>query len=159
IRIEGTLAKLPPPNELEAHALARIGAPSGVRLACQLRPRNDLVVYPLLHPDLLTRSLTVAVEKFGEEQHVTILFVDLRGSTRLPDALLTYDVVCLLNHYIDELALAIDATGAHYSNFAGDGLMGMFGLEENADHGAQAALNWAFRILENLDRRNRDLAA
>ena len=106
IRIEGTLAKLPPPNDLEAHALARIGAPPGVRLACQLRPRNDLVVYPLLHPDLLARSLTVAGEKFGEERRVTILFIDLRGSTRLADARLPYDVVFLLNHYFDEMAIA-----------------------------------------------------
>ena len=159
IRIEGTLAELPPPNDLEAHALARIGAPPGVRLACQLRPRNDLVVYPLLHPDLLARSLTVAGEKFGEERRVTILFIDLRGSTRLADARLPYDVVFLLNHYFDEMAIAIDATGGHYSNFTGDGLMALFGLEGDADHGAHAALNCALRMLENLERLNRELAA
>jgi adenylate cyclase len=159
IRIEGTFAKLPPPNDLEAHALARIGAPPGVRLACQLRPRNDLLVYPLLHPDLLARSLTVAGEKFGEERRVTILFIDLRGSTRLADARLPYDVVFLLNHYFDEMAIAIDATDGHYSNFTGDGLMALFGLEGNADHGARPALNCALRMLENLDRLNRELEA
>jgi len=159
IRIEGTLAKLPLPNDLEAHALARIAAPPGVRLACQLRPRNDLAVYPLLHPDLLARSLTVAGEKFGEERRVTILFIDLRGSTRLAQARLPYDVVFVLNHYFVQMAIAIDATGGHYSNFTGDGLMALFGLEGNADHGARAALNCALRMLENLDRLNRELAA
>jgi adenylate cyclase len=159
IRIEGSLGNLPPPNDLEAHALARIAAPAAVRLACQLRPRYDLAVYPLLHPDLLARSLTVASEKFGEERRVTILFVDLRGSTRLAQARLPYDVVFLLNHYFVEMAIAIDATGGHYSNFTGDGLMALFGLEGNADHGARAALNCALRMLENLDRLNRELAA
>ena len=159
IRIEGTLGKLPTPNDLEAHALARIAAPEGVRLACQLRPRHDLAVYPLLHPDLLGRSLTVAGEKFGEERRVTILFIDLRGSTRLAQARLPYDVVFLLNHYFVEMAVAIDATGGHYSNFTGDGLMALFGLEGNTDHGARAALNCALRMLENLDRLNRELAA
>ena len=159
IRIEGALGKLPTPNDLEAHALARIAAPPGVRLACQLRPRHDLAVYPLLHPDLLARSLTVAGEKFGEERRVTILFIDLRGSTRLAQARLPYDVVFLLNHYFAEMAVAIDATGGHYSNFTGDGLMALFGLEGNSDHGARAALNCALRMLENLDRLNRELAA
>lgn len=158
IRIEGSLARLPPPNEVEAHALARIGAPLGVRLACQLHPRGDLAVYPLLHPDLVARSLTVAGEKFGEERRVTILFIDLRGSTRLAEARLPYDVVFLLNHYFAEMAIAIDTTGGHYSNFTGDGLMALFGLEEDADHGAYAALNCALRMLENLGRLNRELA-
>jgi adenylate cyclase len=159
IRIEGTLARLPPPNEVEAHALARIGAPLGVRLACQLRPRGDLAVYPLLHPDLVARSLTVAGEKFGEERRVTILFIDLRGSTRLAESRLPYDVVFVLNHYFAEMAIAIDSTGGHYSNFTGDGLMALFGLGEDADHGAHAALDCALRMLENLDRLNRELAA
>ncbi len=38
IRVEETADELPPPNELEAGALARIGAPVGLRLACQLQP-------------------------------------------------------------------------------------------------------------------------
>lgn len=98
VRIEETADELPVPNELEAHALARIGAPIGVRLACQLRPENDVTVYPLLHPDLSIRSRTVRAREFGEERRVTILFIDLRGSTRLAEARLPYDVVFLLNH-------------------------------------------------------------
>jgi len=68
-------------------------------------------------------------------------------------------VVFVLNHYFAEMAIAIDATGGHYSNFTGDGLMALFGLEKDADHGAHAALNCALRMLENLDRLNRELAA
>ena len=37
--------------------------------------------------------------------------------------------------------------------------MALFGLEGNGDHGAQAALNCALRMLENLNRLNRELAA
>jgi adenylate cyclase len=107
----------------------------------------------------MARSLAAASGKFGEERRVTILFIDLRGSTRLAEARLPYDVVFLLNHYFAEMAIAIDATGGHYSNFTGDGLMALFGLEGNADHGARAALNCALRMLENLDRLNRELAA
>jgi adenylate cyclase len=101
----------------------------------------------------------VAGEKFGEERRVTILFIDLRGSTRMAVARLPYDIVFLLNHYFAEMAVAIDSTGGHYSNFTGDGLMALFGLEGNDDHGASAALNCALQMLENLDRLNQELVA
>jgi adenylate cyclase len=159
IRIDETTDELPLPNDLEAHALARIGAPTGVRLACQLRPQNDLSVHPLLHPDLLLRASSVRGREFGEERRVTILFIDLRGSTRLAEARLPYDVVFLLNHYFAEMAAAIDATGGHYSNFTGDGLMALFGLDERDDYGARPALDCALRMLESLKNLNQQLAA
>jgi adenylate cyclase len=159
IRIDETAEELPSPNDLEAQALERIGAPAGVRLACQLRPQNDVTVYPLLHPDLSTRSHPLRSKEFGEELRVTILFIDLRGSTRLAEARLPYDVVFVLNHYFAEMATAVEATGGHYSNFTGDGLMALFGLEEDDDHGARAALSCALRMLERLDDLNRQLAS
>ena len=159
IRIDDAAAELPLPNELESHALKRIGAPAGVRLACQLRPQNDVSVYPLLHPDLSTRSLPLRPKDFGEELRVTILFIDLRGSTRLAEARLPYDVVFVLNHYFAELAAAVESTGGHYSNFTGDGLMALFGLEEGDDCGATAALTCALGMLTRLDDLNRQLAS
>jgi adenylate cyclase len=159
VRIDETEDELPPPNDLEAHALARIGAPVAVRLACQLRPQSDLAVYPLLHPDLSAPSRALPAKEFGEERRVTILFIDLRGSTGLAEARWPYDVVFLLNHYFAEMAAAIEATGGHYSNFTGDGLMALFGLEENTDYGASAALGCALRMLERLESINRRLAS
>src|SRR5881396_1724600 len=38
----------PPPAEAESRVLRRLGVPSDVRLACQLRPTSDLSVTPLL---------------------------------------------------------------------------------------------------------------
>jgi adenylate cyclase len=159
VRIDQTADELPAPNDLEADALARIGAPAGVRLACQLRPQNDLSVHPLLHPDLSIVSSSAVGREFGEERRVTILFIDLRGSTRLAEARLPYDVVFLLNHYFAEMAAAIEATGGHYSNFTGDGLMALFGLDESDDYGARAALRCASRMLERLDNLNHQLSA
>jgi adenylate cyclase len=44
VRIDKSADELPPPNALETTALARIHAPADVRLACQLRPRNDVSI-------------------------------------------------------------------------------------------------------------------
>jgi class 3 adenylate cyclase len=70
-----------------------------------------------------------------------------------------YDVVFLLNHYFAEMAAVVEATGGHYSNFTGDGLMALFGLEQNDDHGAGAALRCALRMLERLENLNQELAS
>src|SRR5262249_59124028 len=45
------LEQLPEPSGLEAKALARIGATSGMRLACQIRPTADIAVLPLMPAD------------------------------------------------------------------------------------------------------------
>lgn len=160
VRVEQSDAALPAPNELEANALARIGAPDGLRLACQLRPTSSLSVTPLLHPALAVPGSRVAYgTEFGEERCVTILFIDLRGSTRLAEARMPYDVVFLLNNYFAEMADAVDQAGGHYSNFTGDGLMALFGLQRPASEAAEAALECALHMLEKLENLNTRMAS
>src|SRR6202040_3735740 len=65
VLIADAAGELPVPAELEAAALRRIGAPSDVRLACQLRPDVDLSVQPLLHPSLVRTTRHAAGEDFG----------------------------------------------------------------------------------------------
>ena len=162
VRVEQTAAHLPAPSKLEADALARIGAPGDLRLACQLRPAADLAVDPLIHPRL---AFTVGANgaahgrEFGEERHLTVLFIDLRGSTRLAEKRMPYDVVFILNHYFATLADAVDAAGGLYSNFTGDGLMALFGLEDATGRGAEAALVCARHMLERVAALNRRLSS
>jgi adenylate cyclase len=51
VQVSAGRESLPPPGELEARALARIGAANGLRLACQVRPVADLSITPLLGAD------------------------------------------------------------------------------------------------------------
>ncbi|MDQ2695068.1 MAG: (2Fe-2S)-binding protein, partial [Pseudomonadota bacterium] len=48
VRVGAGREHLEPPNDTEARALRRIGAPPGVRLACQVRPHRDVEITPLL---------------------------------------------------------------------------------------------------------------
>ena len=158
VQIVSAVGELPPPNELEAAALQRINAPKNVRLACQLRPQVDLAVQPLLHPNIVSPADTLVDEEFGEEREVTILFVDIRGSSSLAEARLPYDVVFLLNSLFIALADAVEVSGGYYSNFTGDGLMALFGLDGNAVEGARAALRCALGMFQALDSFNKRLA-
>ena len=114
---------------LEAAALARIGATPGMRLACQMRPTADISVMPLLAADASAADGTVRGGLEGSERLVTVMFVDMRGSTTLGEAKLPYDVLFILNRFFHEMTQALAATSGHYSQFTGDGLMALYGLD------------------------------
>ena len=63
IRVLRGVDTLPPPSTSEQAVLARLLAGPSVRLACQLRPRSDTAVLPLLPPDV-SASETLTSTRF-----------------------------------------------------------------------------------------------
>jgi adenylate cyclase len=146
---------LEPASGLEAAALSRIGATPGMRLACQLRPSTDISVIPLLAPDAgaVEGSLRGGFE--GSERLVTVVFVDLRGSTGLGENKLPYDVLFILNRFFGAMTKAVAATNGHYSQFTGDGLMALYGLDAvDPATGPREAVRGAQEMLAGLDELN-----
>lgn len=159
VRVLHGLDSLAPPGLLEVEALARIGAPPEVRLACQLCPTADLTVMPLLPADATAQDVVGKGGLDGRECEVVVLFVDLRGSTTLGESRMPYDVLFILNRFFLEMNRALVATNGHYSNFTGDGLMALYGLEgEDPAQAARDALAGAKAMMAAMDRINRDLA-
>jgi len=101
IRVVGGLLSLPPASPEELAVLKRIGAAPNVRLACQLRPTNDLSILPLLPANATARDGFAQPDYLtGKEQEICVLFADLRGFTRLSERKMPYDVVFYLNRYL-----------------------------------------------------------
>ena len=50
VRIVKSDLPLPPPSELEQRTLYRVGAPTGARLACQLKPTGGKVEVEAIYP-------------------------------------------------------------------------------------------------------------
>jgi adenylate cyclase len=150
--------RLPEPIGLEAKALSRIGGTPGMRLACQIRPTADISVMPLLAADANAADGTVRGGLEGSERPITVVFVDMRGSTTLGEARLPYDVLFILNQFFHEMTKALTATNGHYSQFTGDGLMALYGLY-TADPAVWAvdALRGAREMLTRLDQLNAQL--
>ena len=152
------LDRLPEPIGLEAKALSRIGATPGMRLACQIRPTADISVMPLLAADANAADGTVRGGLEGSERPITVVFVDMRGSTTLGEARLPYDVLFILNQFFHEMTKALVATNGHYSQFTGDGLMALYGLyTADPAAGALDALRGAREMLVRLDQLNAQL--
>jgi len=114
---------------------------------------------PLLSPDAHARDGFVRGGLEGSERLVTVVFVDLRGSTALGENRLPYDVLFLLNHFFKEMNDALEASNGHYSQFTGDGLMALYGLDGDAARGTRDALRGAADMLARLDTLNSRLGA
>jgi adenylate cyclase len=149
------LEQLPVPSGLEAKALARIGATSGMRLACQIRPTADIAALPLLPADAGAADGSIRGGLEGRERLITILFTDLRASTGLAEGKLPYDVLFILNQFFYEMTQALAASNGHYSQFTGDGLMALYGLyAADPKSGPADAVRGAREMLERLDQLN-----
>lgn len=156
VAVTDGLDGLPEPNATEAAALARIHAPPGVRLACQVRPRAPLAVRPLIPAGDAPAYLSGDPARWGVERRITVLFADLRGFTALAERLYPYDSVFLLNRYFELMGRAVERHGGLVDKFLGDGIMALFGagIAPARDAGAADALRAARAMLEALDTLN-----
>src|SRR6266571_4838505 len=66
-----------------------------------------------------------------------------------------YDLLYVLNQFFHEMTKALDATDGHYAQFAGDGLMALYGLHAKEPAiGAADALRGAREMLARIDQLN-----
>ena len=160
IRVLRGVDTLPPPSASEQALLDRLHAGPSVRLACQLRPRSDIAVLPLLPPDIGASDTPRRddCEASDIERFVAIMFVDIRRSTALVEKRLPYDVVFLLNHFFDAVAGAVVNTGGMPNQFVGDGMMAIFGIHAGPREACSQALVAAQLIHSRLADMNRTLA-
>ena len=159
VRIERGLETLPAARPDEQRVLERVGAPPGVRLACQLRPVRDVAVAPLLPATAgPTHAAPRGDARGGREQEIAVLFADLRGFTGMAEHKLPYDVVFVLNRYCDVVGGAITRAGGVPNQFSGDGVMALFGVDRGAEEGCRRALAAARAMGAGIDLLNAELA-
>jgi adenylate cyclase len=160
VRVVGT--GLPPPSSREAFVLDRVGARANpsIRLACQLRPQADVGVIPIFPPtmsaDLLRRGYT---PNTGKERYIVNMFVDMRGSTKMAETRLPFDVVFLINRFLSATSQAVIDSGGQPNQFVGDGLLALFGLAVDRQTASRQALQAAAQVAVNVEEMNRQFAA
>jgi len=142
--------------------LARVGASANpsIRLACQLRPQTDVAVIPVLpanvSADFVRNRSRVNI---GEERYVVSMFVDMRGSTKLAEARLPFDVVFLINRFLEAASQAVVDAGGQPNQFVGDGLLALFGLDVDPATACRQALRAASLVASNIEYMNHEFAA
>jgi len=118
----------------------------------------DMSVVPLL-PDKASHKHSFAKPAYlqGREKDIAILFADLRAFTKFSEDKLPYDVVFVINQYFRHMGEAIESTGGHLDKFIGDGVMALFGLEDDPAVAAQKALQGAKAMADALEVMNTNL--
>ena len=107
--------------------------------------------------EVARQALESGVSLEGEERDVSVLFVDVVGSTALAERRAPVEVVALLNQFFDAVVRAVDGEDGWVNKFEGDAALCVFGAPiEQADHAARAlraaaALRDALRFVEGLD--------
>ncbi len=157
IKVTSGYLDLPKPSESELATLERVRAPDRVRLACQLRPRDDIGVVPLISSRRQSRGLHIDFDE-GRELLVTALSVDLRDSTTLAAGRLPFDSLYIVDRYVQCVSGAIEEHGGYVTSVAGDGVMSVFGVGGDAVAGARGALAAARSIWDGVERLSEDLA-
>ncbi|WP_204112501.1 adenylate/guanylate cyclase domain-containing protein [Shimia biformata] len=159
VRIHAGSEALDPPEGAELKTLQSVKAPPDVRLACQIRPRSALTVTRIVQPMQADGRQPARHSEQGVERDMVVLFLDVRGFTRISDNKLPYDVVHILNQFFDAAGEAIREEDGWIDKYLGDGLMAVFGRKAGAKTGSAQALRAAHRIdlaLETLNARIQD---
>jgi adenylate cyclase len=157
VRIQRGFEDLPSPSDIESATLSRVGAPASVRLACQVRPEFDVAVSVLLASPRPPRGRSLNLME-SRELTVTAMFVDLRNSTGLASGRLPFDVIFVVDRYVQAVTVAVRAHAGAVTSVAGDGVMSVFGLDGDAAAGARNALAAAEELWRLVEKLGADLA-
>ena len=95
-----------------------------------------------------------ALDIRGERRRLSILTSDLRGFTYLTQTLAPTDVVLLLNVYLEIMAEVIEEEGGVVDDFAGDGILALFGAPIARGDEEERAVRCAIRMQLAMDRVN-----
>jgi adenylate cyclase len=94
----------------------------------------------------------------GVMGEAAVLFVDIRGFTRLSQSKLAYDVVHILNSFFAGVGRSIESAGGRVDKYIGDGVMAVFEHAEGLPRAARAAIEAVIAIDRELANVNRQLA-
>jgi len=161
IQVMSSAGPLPRPSPAEQMVLDRIDAPPRTRLACQLRPLDDIAVALLLPSDATAalHPLTPSgPSRSGETRFVAVLVVDMRDSTRVGAERLPIDTVFIVDRFIEAVGAAIAGAGGRPSQFTGDGMLALFGAETTPELACAQAVRAAAAIGRAVEALNAQLS-
>lgn len=158
VRILEGAEHCPAPAADEQHVLVRMQAGADVRLACQLRPRGDVSVVPLLAA-ASSRWRRAETPQPTVERTVAIVVADLRRSRASASTHRSaHDTVYALNLFYEAFGDAVSAAGGTPCGFSGQGAIAIFGLQVDPQTACKQALGALAQVERAVLRLNVRLA-
>jgi class 3 adenylate cyclase len=104
------------------------------------------------------KILSGDVELSGEERTITVLFSDIRDFTGISERLSPYEVVGLLNRYLEHMVRIVFTHDGTLDKFLGDGFMAIFGAPFPHGDDPRRAVCAAVQMRRALEEFNQSLA-
>jgi adenylate cyclase len=134
--------------------VAKLREMDRLRMAAE-RARNNLSRY--FSPNIV--ELLAAQDEplgAGRRETVAVLFADIVAFTRMAEDMPPENVLALLREFHTRMTAEIFASGGMVDQYMGDGMIAVFGAPAASPNDAANALNCAERMLEALERWNRE---
>ena len=134
---------------------ARVGASLEKK---RLRDQQRELFRKFATAEVAEELLTTGVTLGGKQVEASVMFSDIRGFTRITEALSPAETIELLNSYY---TLTFDAIGGHggiVNQMLGDGLMAIFGAPLPRPDHRERAVRAALEMLELMGGFNQDQA-
>jgi adenylate cyclase len=154
-------------GDLEAEVRVFDGSELGLlqagfnRMGAGLREREEMRDLFGRHvgEDVAREALDRGIELGGEELDAAVLFVDLKGSTKLASEREPGEVVSLLNEFFGAVVEVVEEHGGWINKFEGDAALAVFGAPIPRDDPAGSALAAAREMARRLPDAVPDLSA
>ena len=129
------------------------------------RPAPDEATFPTprgiveIPPSGIPAPTAQTADKAAERRTITVMFIDLVGSTPLSEKLDPEDMRDLLRAFHEGCATAIDAEDGHIARYLGDGILVYFGYPRAHEDDAARAVRAGLGVIEGIKAGNEALAA
>jgi|KBSSwiStaDraftv2_1062776.scaffolds.fasta_scaffold108186_2 adenylate cyclase len=157
--VEG-IDRLTPPNQKESFLKSLMHFPPNVRLACQTRVTAGPVKLRRIIQDETDIGLYVgsaagdSTQQLGEERDLALMFLDIRNFTHIVENHPAFDVIHIIRKLFSSFQARIESSKGKIVETTGDGVYAVFGYETGKEESAQAAVQTAYSMLEDLQILN-----
>ena len=140
-------------TEEEAAMAAKLDFPDEIRLACQTEVRGSVRLWRLV----LDKIDVEMASQLGKGHYVgpvgrevdeaAVMFTDVAGFTTMSESLPAYDVIHILNRFFNRAGEAVESHGGRVDNYMGDGLLAVFGIDDEEGDPALGAVKAGLEVL------------
>ena len=128
----------------------------------QRRNRALVSSFQKFAPTALVKALhknTEVVSLGGSRREVSVLFSDIKGYSSVVEFSEPEDVVNLMTEYFENMQQSVERHGGYILEFAGDGILAVFGAPDVLSNHSQAATNCALSMLKLVESLNQKYVA